>query len=177
MNVLSVMQTRPARFGLFCTSVRVLILAAAMVLVSACAADAAKTVKAKAEISAVEELNPDYQGRPSPVKVIMFQLSAADAFDNADFFSLFDPESGVLGGDELARTEMLLQPGESREWEAEFDEATIVVGVVAAFRDIENAQWRASAALVEQGITGKILFKKKKLKVTVDSLAVSVTTE
>jgi len=176
MNVHSVTQKGPTRYIVYRAAVWVLLLAAAMVLVTGCAS-APKPVKVKSAISAVEDLNPDYQGRPSPVKVIMFQLSAADAFDNADFFSLFDPESGVLGGDELARTEMLLQPGESREWEAEFDEATIAVGVVAAFRDIENAQWRASVVLAEKGITDKLLFKKKKLKVTVDSLAVSVTTE
>jgi len=176
MNVHSVTQKGPARYVLYRANVRVLLLVAAMVLVTACAG-APKPVVVKSEISAVEELNPDYQGRPSPVKIIMFQLSAADAFDNADFFSLFEPEPSVLGGDMLARTEMLLQPGESREWEAEFDEGTSVIGVVAAFRDIENAQWRASVALAEQGITAKLLFKKKKLKIAVDSLAVSVSTE
>ncbi len=176
MNVHSVMRSRPTTYILYRASVRVLLLAAAMVLVSACAG-APKPVIVKSEISVVEGVNPDYQGRPSPVKVIMFQLAAADAFDNADFFSLFEPEASVLGGDMLARTEMLLQPGESREWEAEFDEGTNVIGVVAAFREIENAQWRASVALAEQGITAKLLFKKKKLKIAVDALAVSVSTE
>lgn len=176
MNVHSVTQKGPARSVLYRASVRVLLLAAAMLLAAGCAG-APKPVKVKSEITVAEELNPDYQGRPSPVKIIVFQLSASEAFDNADFFSLVDPDASALGGDMLARTEMLLQPGESREWEAEFDEGTTVIGVVAAFRDIENAQWRSSVALAEQGITAKLLFKKKKLKIAVDVLAVNVSTE
>ena len=175
MNVQTVKQTQADRLMLYRTAVWVLLLAAVMVLASGCAG-APKPVKVKGEISAVETLNPDYQGRPSPVKIIVVQLKSADAFNNADFFSLFDAESGVLGGDELARTEMLLQPGETREWVPEFDPETEFVGVVGAFRDIENAQWRASAAVVERGITAKIM-RKKNLKIAVDALAVSVSTE
>ena len=176
MNVHSVIQTRPFRFVLYRNIVRALLLAAAMALVSACAADAVKTVKAKSEISAVEKLNPDYQGRPSPVKIIVFQLSSADAFENEDFLKIFEPEASVLGGDMLVRTEMLLQPGESRQWEPELNEETRFFGAVAAFRDIENAQWRAMVALPEQELIGQF-FEKNKLKITVDTLAVSVSTE
>lgn len=175
MNIHTVTQTGPARYILYRAGVWVLLLATTMIFVSACAG-APKPVKVKSDISAVEGLNPDHQGRPSPVKIIVFQLASADAFANADFFSLFDPESGVLGGDELARTELLLQPGETRRWEPEFSDETLFVGVIAAFRDIENAQWRASVALTGQGIAAK-LFKKKKLKIAVDTLAVSVSTE
>jgi len=175
MNVHSVTQKGPARYALYRAAVRVLLLAVAVVLVPACAG-APKPVKVKSEISVAAELNPDYQGRPSPVKIIIFQLVSADAFNSADFFSLFDPESGVLGGDELARTEIMLQPGETREWEPEFDPETQFVGVIGAFRDIENAQWRASMALAERGMAAKIM-RKKNLKIAVDSLAVSVSTE
>ncbi len=175
MKVHSVTQTGPARYVLYRAGVWVLLLAAVMVLASACA-DAAKSVQVKSEISVAEELNPDYQGRPSPVKIIVFQLSSADAFENADFFSLFESEASVLGGDMLARTEMLLQPGESRKWEPEFNKETRFVGVIGAFRDIENAQWRATVALPEQGLVGKF-FSKNKLKIAVDTLAVNISTE
>jgi type VI secretion system protein VasD len=103
-------------------------------------------------------------------------LVSADAFSNADFFSLFEPEAAVLGGDMLARTQMLLKPGESREWVAEFNKETRFVGVVAAFRDIENAQWRSTVALPKKGIIGKF-FKKNKLTIAVDALAVTVSTK
>lgn len=175
MNVHSDMQTGLARYVLYRAGVWVLLLAALTVLASGCAG-APKPVQIKSEITVAEELNPDYQGRPSPVKIIVFQLSSADAFESADFFSLFEPEASVLGGDMLARTEMLLQPGESRKWEPEFNKETRFVGVVGAFREIENAQWRSTVALPEQGLVGKF-FTKNKLKIAVDTLAVNISTE
>ena len=137
---------------------------------------AAKTVRVKAAVSAAEVLNPDYQGRSSPVNIIVFQLTSADAFANADFFSLFDADAAVLGGDVLGRTQLLLQPGEGREWNTEFDRETRFVGVIAAYRDIENAQWRATVALPKKGFIGRF-FRKNKLKIVVDTLAISVSTK
>lgn len=175
MKVHPVMQIRPASRGVS-PAVLWLLLSAIALLSSSPSSHAAKTVKVKTAVTAVEGLNPDYQGRPSPVNIIVFQLVSADAFANADFFSLFEPEAAVLGGDMLARTQMLLQPGETREWVAEFSKETRFVGVVAAFRDIENAQWRATVELPQKGFIGKF-FKKNKLRIAVDSLAVTVSTK
>ena len=124
-------------------------------LLAAAPADAAKKLKVKAVATASTELNPDYQGRPSPVNIIVFQLASADAFQNADFFSLFEADSPVLGGDMLGRTQILLKPGEEREWVAEFDKETRYVGVIAAYRDIENAQWRGMMELPKRGLIGR----------------------
>lgn len=157
-----------ARFGL-------LLLAVAL-LIAQPDAHAAKTIKVKAALTAAEDLNPDWKGRPSPVNIIVFQLASADAFNNADFFSLFEPEAAVLGGDVLARTQILLQPGEVREWVADFEKETRFVGVIAAFRDIENAQWRSIVELPRKGFIGRF-FKKNKLRITVDTLAVTVFTK
>ena len=98
MKVLSVMQVRPASNGMS-RAVLWLLLAATMLLLSSPASHAAKVLKVKAAVTVAEDLNPDYQGRPSPVNIIVFQLVSADAFSNADFFSLFEPEAAVLGGD------------------------------------------------------------------------------
>ena len=175
MKVYSAMQVRSAGNGVSPVVLWLLFATIALLLASP-SGHAAKTVKVKAAVTAAEDLNPDYQGRPSPVNIIVFQLVSADAFSNADFFSLFEPEAAVLGGDMLARTQMLLKPGESREWVAEFDKETRFVGVIAAYRDIENAQWRAIVALPKKGFIGKF-FKKNKLRIAVAALAVTVTTK
>ena len=175
MNVQSVMQDRPASIAVSRPALW-LLLAAIALLLSSPSSYAAKTVKVKAVVTAAEDLNPDYQGRPSPVNIIVFQLVSADAFSSADFFSLFDPEAAVLGGDLLAKTQILLQPGESREWVAEFAKETRFVGVIAAYRDIENAQWRATVALPKKGFISRF-FRKNKLRIAVNSLAVTVSTK
>ena len=175
MKVHTNKQVRPTGNGAGGTVVWFL-LAAFVLMMPFPASYAADTVKVKASVTVAEDLNPDYKGRPSPVNVIVFQLVSADTFSSADFFSLFEPEAAILGGDMLVRTQMLLQPGETREWVAEFNKETLYVGVIAAFRDIENAQWRATVALPKKGFITKF-FKKNKLWITVDSLAVTVSTK
>jgi type VI secretion system protein VasD len=175
MKLEMVTQTRFEERGLCWVRVALMLVAAVLLLVQT-DAHAAKTIKVKAIVTAAEELNPDYKGRPSPVNIIVFQLVSADAFASADFFSLFEPEAAVLGGDMLAKTQILLQPGEVREWVAEFEKETRFIGVIAAYRDIEQAQWRASVELPKKGLIGRF-FKKNKLRITVDTLAVTVSTK
>lgn len=139
-------------------------------------ANAADTVKVKGDIAVSADVNPDRNQRPSPIVVVMFQLKAADAFNNADFFSLYAPEAEIVKGDLISRTQLTLEPGEMRPLEAEFDEAARFVGVIAAYRDIDNAQWRDFVELPEKGFFKKI-FSRKKLKIKIDPLAVAVSIE
>lgn len=141
------------------------------------AAGAADKVKVKTQITTAATLNPDYRGRPSPCVLIVFQLSAADAFKNADFFSLYDPKAAVLSGTVLDRKQLTLQPGEMRPAEEfEFSEDARYVGFVAAFRDVENAQWRALVELPKKGFF-KSIFSRSKLVIALDALAVSAKIE
>lgn len=143
---------------------------------SAPTASAADKVTVKGHITTAAELNPDYRGRPSPVALIVFQLKSADAFKNADFFALYDPDTSVLGGDLIARSQRILQPGQSLDIEEEFDEGTRFIGFVAAFRDIEHAQWRGLVELPQKGFF-KNLFKKSKLLIDLQALEVAARIE
>ena len=133
----------------------------------------ADKVKVKTEITAAADLNPDRNGRPSPVVLLMFQLKTLDGFQNADFFSLFDPDAKIIAADMVGkRTEMTFQPGEVRPLEAEFDEEARYIGFVAAFRDVEKAQWRGYVQLPDKGFVKKV-FSRDKLVIQLQSLAVT----
>ena len=175
MRADSVVDSKTPRTGRWHAGWGLVLMAVAMTLLSP-DSQAAKTAKVKTAITVAEELNPDYQGRSSPVNIIVFQLSSADAFQSADFFSLYEPEAATLGDDLLGRTQLLLQPGEVREWTADFDKETRFIGVIAAYRDIENAQWRATVELPTKGFIGRF-FSKNKLRIAVDTLAISVSTK
>jgi type VI secretion system protein VasD len=133
-------------------------------------------IKVKTELTAAAELNPDRNGRPSPVVLLMFQLSAIDAFKNADFFSLYDPAAPSIAADLLERTEMTVQPGETRPFEAEFNEEARYIGFVAAFYDIEKAEWRGFVELPDKGFVKKV-FSRDKLVIQLESLAVTAAIE
>jgi len=140
------------------------------------AAHAGDKVKVKSLITSTADLNPDFRGRPSPVVLILFQLAAADTFKNADFASLYDPKAPVLGKDLIDRTQMTVQPGEMRPLEAEFDESARFLGVVAAYRDIEHAEWRGVVVLPEKGFFKKV-FSRQKLVIALESIALSAKLE
>ena len=93
-------------------------------------------------ITVDSNVNPDRAGRPSPIVVRIYELKATAAFSGADFFALFDNEQATLSGELVGREEFQLQPGESRQYSRQLQPETKFVGVVGAFRDLEQARWR-----------------------------------
>jgi type VI secretion system protein VasD len=98
-------------------------------------------------IVASGKINPSGSGRPSPVVVRLYDLKTPTAFANADFISLFEQDKTVLADDLIARDEFTMQPGEKKIINKVLSPQTRVIGLVAAFRDIERAQWRGIATV------------------------------
>src|SRR5688572_5927801 len=91
--------------------------------------------------------NPDVNGRPSPVVVRVYELKSLAAFNSADFFSLFKKESETLGAELVGREEYDLKPAETRPYRRQLQPDTKFIGVIAAFRDLENSRWRQISAV------------------------------
>ena len=87
-------------------------------------------------------VNPDRAGRPSPIVVRIYELKSVAAFNGADFFALFDNEGAALSGELVGREEFQLQPGETRQYRRQLQPDTKFIGVVGAFRDLEQSRWR-----------------------------------
>lgn len=126
------------------------------------------------EIKASADLNPDPWDRPSPVVLRIYYLREANAFTQAEFFPLYDTETEVLGAGLIASEELVIQPGESREQQAAINPETRYVGAMAAFRDIEHAQWRALMELSEEH-KSLLVDEEYALKLEVGRAAVSVS--
>lgn len=103
-----------------------------------------KPPKVVIRIKSAADINPDLNGRPSPIVVRIYALKSDDIFNNADFFGIYDEESSILGDTLTAREEIEISPGDSIEIEKEYDLETTHVGVLAAYRDLDNATWRGS---------------------------------
>jgi type VI secretion system protein VasD len=121
-------------------------IAVSAVLLSACATSRnTDPVQLRTRLTASTDLNPDGGGRPSPVVVRVFGLRTDSEFTAAEFFSLFDREKETLSATLLGSQEYVLQPGETRELRVSLSREARYVGVVAAYRDIRGARWRAVA--------------------------------
>ena len=98
-------------------------------------------------IVAAAHLNPDANGRPSPVVVRLYELKSASQFGSADFLLLFDQDRSALASDIVTREEFVMRPGESKSISKPLAPETKAIGVMAGFRDVERARWRAAAML------------------------------
>ncbi|WP_374568573.1 type VI secretion system lipoprotein TssJ [Ideonella sp.] len=138
----------------------------AAVLMVGCAS-APKPTKVSGTVVATATVNPSASMRPSPLMLRVYELKTATAFNGADFMSLYQRDQAELAAELVAREEMTLAPGESKPWAKMLSPDTKFIGVVAAYRDLEHARWRAIAA-VEPG-------KAQKVVIRADALAVTVT--
>ena len=93
------------------------------------------------------ELNPNGQGRASPVVVRIFELAATQAFESAQFQGLFEHPADVLKQDLVAQEELVLRPGEIQERNRSSQPQVQALGVMAAFRDVEHAVWHLTVPL------------------------------
>lgn len=122
---------------------RMLLLGAAL-LTTGCAALSPYSGVTKLELTltAQDDLNPDLNGRPSPAVVKIFELSHPVAFDNADFFDLYDRPAQSLGTDLLALEELELRPGDGKSLKLRTSAKGRYVAVLVAYRDVARSDWR-----------------------------------
>ncbi|RMP68566.1 hypothetical protein ALQ18_03562 [Pseudomonas marginalis pv. marginalis] len=104
-------------------------------------------------LTASEQLNPDLNGRPSPVVVHLLELKHPVAFEHADFFSLYERAELALNKDWARSEELELRPGEHLTFKLRSEPQSRYVGVVAAYRDLPHVQWRWVLALTPQQVT------------------------
>jgi type VI secretion system protein VasD len=116
-------------------------------------------------ITAGDDINPDAQGRASPVVLRIYQLAGGTQFQAADFFQLFDKETPTLGPDLVAREELTVAPGDTRKITIALKPNAQAIGIAASFRDIDRAGWRA-AMDVPPTKTTKLKAEVHKLQVT-----------
>ncbi|TOB68436.1 type VI secretion system lipoprotein TssJ [Vibrio parahaemolyticus] len=113
-----------------------------LVLMGCSAANLVVDPYADLEITANHNINPDSNGRPSPVVVYVFELTSNTLFESQDFFSIYEENEKVLGPDLVNKYEISLTPGQKEIYQASMSPKTEYLGIVAAFRDIENSNWR-----------------------------------
>jgi type VI secretion system protein VasD len=114
----------------------------------AVAQDAKEPFKLLLKVEAAAQSNPDETGRPSPVKVRVYELKDSNTFSEADYFSLNANDKSVLGSDLLSKVEMILRPGETKRIERKSHPQATSIGILAGYRDM-NSLWRVVEPLPE----------------------------
>jgi type VI secretion system protein VasD len=130
-------------------------------------------------VQADAKVNPDSYGRPSPTKVVFYELKSPDTFETADFFSLSQKDQATLGGDMLSREEFFLRPGDSKTLTRKGIPETTTLAVYVEFRDIDKSIWHATATVPppeQPGMFSSLSFssgpKQKNYQIQIDQHSV-----
>ncbi|SEP71265.1 type VI secretion system protein VasD [Azotobacter beijerinckii] len=94
------------------------------------------------DLQAATDLNPTPDGRAAPLRLRLYELRRGTAFGRADYFALVESPQGSLAADLVDQDELLIQPGQHRRLERRLAEPTRLLGLVAAYRDLDGAVWR-----------------------------------
>lgn len=152
-------------------------LACALVL-SACASSGEpkpkEPIRLDMRVNARPDVNPGDRGRAAPIVVRIYELKNDGAFNAADFFTLQTRDKTVLADDVVERDELQLRPGEHQTLVRRPDPATTTIGVIAAYRDLPNAVWRAVYTMPAAPDKAWYRLFTPKLKLTIDLEAKAV---
>lgn len=112
---------------------------------------------------ASDDINPDSSGRASPLVIRVYELRSVDTFRSAGFFDLYDEPDSVLNEDLLAMEEIVLRPELVEKLPTmTLNENTRYLGIVAAFQNIDQAEWKMILDANPEGY--------KDIKIAVDGL-------
>lgn len=120
-----------------------------LMLAAGCASGPPKPATITGSVVAGPTLNLDARQRASPVVIRLYELKSAALFETADFVSLFDKDQATLSSEMLGREEIVVRPAETRAIATRpLSPDAKFIGVMAAFRELELARWRAVVPVV-----------------------------
>lgn len=129
----------------------------------------APTTIINAEFLATDVINPDGEGRPSPIIVRIYELKNLGSFNAAGFFPLYNEEAATLGEDLVYHEEFSLMPGGKKLYTRTPTAETQYLAVAAAFRNIDQATWKGAVPIPVERITN--------LVIQLDRLSISIRAE
>ncbi|MGZ0717732.1 type VI secretion system lipoprotein TssJ [Pseudomonas palleroniana] len=88
------------------------------------------------------DINRNLYGRPSPVRLQVFQLAHRRTFEQASLTQLSMAAEQALRGDWLGQETVVLRPGERYRYHFIPEPRMRYIGVIAEYRDIDQARWR-----------------------------------
>lgn len=144
-------------------SIMVLVLLGA---ISACSLlKSNKGEEVELQINVAEQVNPDELGRSSPVVIRLYELKKNVAIEGLEFFSVYDQTEADFKASVISMKEFQVNPGQLLQQMVVTDVSTTHLMLVAAFKDIDNSQWKVIHDLDETHelvltIEGKAIVKQ-----------------
>ncbi|EQD38311.1 lipoprotein [mine drainage metagenome] len=94
---------------------------------------------------------------------------------NAGFFALYDHEHRTLGSSLIMRDERTVFPGQRVSLDLALSPAARFLGVLAAYRDVRTARWRAVVGVPEKSLLKLLATRRVSVRVGKDAVSIAVT--
>lgn len=89
-----------------------------------------------------QEINPDINGRSSPLDVHVYQLIDSKKFMQVNFFDLYNDAKLALGEDLLEERRLEIKPNQEVKIDFPDNLKSKDLGFLFAYHDLEGAKWR-----------------------------------
>lgn len=156
-----------------------------LLLFSVLVAGCAKNNKQPAEqeriitVLAEKDINPNRYNQAAPLSLFIYQLRASENFQEQDDELFYLPDMRRVTSfsqDVIAMRELIIKPGEKREVRFPRHSDEITFGIIAAFREVEKAEWKREIAFPKDKVRpwykkffsipeSKVIVKIKKLSI------------
>lgn len=108
---------------------------------------------AQVTITAAKDANPDPSGRASPAVVFIYAMKPGAPLTTGSYDALTGGEMGDLAETMKRIARLVIVPGKTTKKRFELPPGTSDIGITVGFRQIETAQWRASAPVAANKVT------------------------
>jgi len=95
----------------------------------------------KINLIADKDINPNEKGHPAPLNIFIYNIRDTDVFSNADFFEIIEGSNKSLASTSSKMYEAILKPGEMRSIFLSTENKVQALGVIGAYRDLNDAVW------------------------------------
>lgn len=101
----------------------------------------------KLTLTATKDVNPSPSGEASPIAVRVYQLDSTNAFENAEFFPLFNDDKTALNKTLIQRDDYILAPGATKTETLKPKDQATDLGIFGAYQNFQQAKWRAAVSV------------------------------
>lgn len=101
-----------------------------------------KTEPISLEVSTSSSVNPDINGRASPLSVYIYSVSDSEAFYSHDYFSLTEIAESKNDYRFKLIDSFIVEPKSKINKKYRISKEDRYIGIVAGFRDIEKSVWK-----------------------------------
>lgn len=113
-----------------------------LLILSSCTTSASKKNSLSLILVASSDLNPDVNGRASPLALTIYQLKNSSMFKKTDYVSLAENSSSLLAADLIAVNTVIINPGQTLKLDYSITEGEGAFGIIAGYRVVESSTWQ-----------------------------------